>query len=187
MWPLCVTRTLLAVRKFAVAVTLAWIFATAGCGAFGPEPPESLREAASNADWATARIAELPVRQGGKTQGILYRPGAAPLKSESGEFGEYNYAKAILKGSEKSATQPELLAAASHVEVKAAALMRKQKVSYAVLVINNTDGVCGDSTTGVCTTAVPIVLPDSYRLMVWWPDQQRRAQGPKALDGKGSS
>jgi hypothetical protein len=65
--------------------------------------------------------------------------------------------------------------------------MRKQKFSYAVLVINNTNGVCGDSSTGVCTAAVPIVLPEGYRLMVWWPDKQRNAQGPKPLDGEGAS
>jgi hypothetical protein len=60
--------------------------------------------------------------------------------------------------------------AVSHVEVKAAAAMRKSEVKHGVLVINHPGGPrTGDLG---CTTALPLVLTEGATLTVWWPSEQ---------------
>ena len=171
-----------------LAALLAFCLTLAGCAALlGPEPPDSLKQAATDADWATKQIADLPKwTPGSVTAAWFFRPGAERVRVDSGKGDALaNYANAILKGSQvfNPDRRPGPFAASWHAEVKAAAYMRKNVLSYAVLVINNTGGVCGEGQPEGCTTAAPIVLPEGYRLVVWWPDQQGSAQGPNHLDG----
>lgn len=169
------------------AILLAFLLAVAGCTALlGPEPPDSLEQAATDANWATEQIAQLPAwTRGRTTEGLFFRPGADPLTWRSGQDNYSRYANAILNGSNifNPDGKSRRYDAAHHAEVKAAAYMRKSTLSYAVLVINNTEGICGDGLPAGCTNAVPVVLPEGYRLVVWWPDLNRAAQGPTHLDG----
>lgn len=170
-----------------LAVLLALCASLAGCGQLlGPQPPESLKTAATDATWATKQLAKLPRwSKGQPTRALFFRPGAEPLAPQSGQDNYARYANALLKGSRVFNPDGKVgpFDVARHVEVKAAAYMRKNVLSYAVLVINNTDGVCGQGLPAGCTNAVPAVLPEDYRLVVWWPDKQGSAQGPTHLDG----
>jgi hypothetical protein len=60
--------------------------------------------------------------------------------------------------------------AASHSETKAAVWMRQNKITYAVAVINNTGGPCGqeDPKDYPCTAAILAILPVGSTMVVWW-------------------
>lgn len=79
-------------------------------------------------------------------------------------------AVAVLKEVGAPASPIGTYPAASHVEVKAAAAMRRGEVKHGVLVINHPGGPCtGDLG---CTTALPLVLSEGATLTVWWPSEQ---------------
>lgn len=118
-----------------------------GCASlFGPEPPSTLKQAATDPEWAAEQIAKLPKwSKGQTTQGIFFRPGtkAKPLNWPSGRDSYARYANAVLKGSRRFNPEhkPGPFDAAHHSE---------------------------DKSKG-CSTAVPVVLAEGYRLVVWSP------------------
>lgn len=178
-----------------VFVGALWVFDPFG-GTAGPEPPESLRQAATDSQWAATQLAQLSARaEGDKTRGLFFRPGKAtrPLLVISGRGDGpeqdpryYESARQLLIDSGEFDANTAANAAA-HVEVKAAAYMRLNSLSYAVIVINHASGPCGneDGTGAGCTRAAPIVMPEGYRLMVWWPAQPEPRRQP--LDGRGDA
>ncbi|MGH7606016.1 MAG: DddA-like double-stranded DNA deaminase toxin [Gemmatimonadales bacterium] len=73
--------------------------------------------------------------------------------------------------------------AATHVEVKAAALMREVGVKTAVLVINYENGPCPSTVLGLsCEDVLPKILPAGYQLRVWYLDARGRCDSSTSRD-----
>ena len=143
--------------------------------------PTSVETAAQDAQWAEARIAEIP-RNGKETTGILYDSDGYGESITSGESGaEFDAAWAYLDPFLSLLTDhPPGKQVAGHVETKAAAVMRDAAETFGVLVINNPRGPC-DCASGVgCESAPMMILPCGSTLVLWWP-----GGGPLVLEGRG--
>lgn len=150
--------------RFACSLEPAWLpqaqASSDGC-------PESIEQAALDAEWATRRAESIP-RTDRKTTGLLYDSDGAEQSYTSGEKDTAAVeAAAVLKEVGAPASPIGTYPAASHVEIKAAAAMRRGEVKHGVLIINHPNGPCtGDLG---CTAAVPLVLSERATLTVWWP------------------
>ena len=132
--------------------------------------PDSIEQAADDAEWAAARAESIP-RTDRKTTGLLYDSDGAEHSFTSGEKDDAaNEAAATLQEVGAPASPIGTYPAASHVEVKAAAAMRSGNVKNGVLVINHPGGPCPGELG--CTTALPLVLSEGATLTVWWPSEQ---------------
>jgi hypothetical protein len=162
--------------RLACDVKPAWAAAEASTP--GSCPP-NIKAAATDAVWAHGVYDNLPAWQdGGKTTGWFFAEGEATEKLTSGEGTKAEpdplWQEAVkLLAAAPGIEQPHPLAAhpaASHSETKAAVRMRQNKVTYAVAVINNRLGPCGqerDQPLG-CTSAVRAILPVGSSMVVWW-------------------
>jgi hypothetical protein len=132
--------------------------------------PESIEQAARDAEWAAGRAESIP-RTDQKTTGLFYDSDGAEHSYTSGEKDNAAAeAVAVLKEVGAPASPLGNYPAASHVEVKAAAAMRRGEVKHGVLVINHPGGPCpGDLG---CTNMLPLVLSEGTTLTVWWPSEQ---------------
>jgi hypothetical protein len=154
-------------RSFACDLEPAWLpQAQADSGSC----PESIEQAARDVAWAAERAESIP-RTDRKTTGLLYDSDGAEHSYTSGEKDNAAVeAAAVLKEVGAPASPIGTYPAASHVEVKAAAAMRRGEVKHGVLVINHPGGPCtGDLG---CTNTLPLVLPEGATLTVWWPSEQ---------------
>jgi SCP1.201-like deaminase len=153
--------------RFACSMQPAWL---PQAQADSESCPESIDQAAHDPDWAAGRAESIP-RTDRKTTGLLYDSDGAEHWYTSGEKDDAAAeAAAVLKEVGAPASPIGTFPAASHVEVKAAAAMRRAEVKHGVLVINHPSGPCtGDLG---CTTALPLVLSEGTTLTVWWPSEQ---------------
>jgi hypothetical protein len=133
-----------------------------------------VHQAAQDSQWAADRLAS--IQDDPITAGLLYTEDGTGTKLASGESGdEYDSALGYLAG-ELGAKQ-----AAGHVEVKAAAKMRDDGSTFAVLVINNPSGMC-TYTLGVgCKVVASMILSKDSTMVVWWPNG-----GPVTVTGSAS-
>ena len=134
--------------------------------------PADVQQAAQDSRWAGNRIASITDDR--LTTGLLYTEDGAETRLTSGESGdEFDSAIGYL-GDRLGKKQ-----AAGHVEVKAAAMMRDKGSTYAVLVINNPDGMCGYVLLGLgCRQVAALILPKGSTMVVWWP-----SGGPVPITG----
>ncbi|HEV2782125.1 MAG TPA: DddA-like double-stranded DNA deaminase toxin [Actinophytocola sp.] len=150
--------------------------------------PPNLKAAASDAVWARGVYDNLPAwrpadpathRPADKTTGWFFAEGFSTRKLISGEGSKaepdplWQEAVNLLGAAQGVAHPPNPRAphpAASHSETKAAVWMRQNKITYAVAVINNTRGPCGQEAPQdyPCTAAIPAILPVGSTMVVWW-------------------
>lgn len=161
------------------AITLLAWFVLAGCGSGPvcacsvPQPPEHLTEAVTSEEWAKARLAKLKGKH--ITTGIL----VSRSDSEGWEFNSrYNknddpmglYQQGRKMFVERGLIRPEADGFAWHVEGKAAFLMNRYGVQYAVLVINKPEGPCTTVSDGGCLNLTAKAIPEGATLWIWWGD-----------------
>jgi hypothetical protein len=107
---------------FVVAVVV-----VSGCGLVAPEPPESLRRAATDPQWAQAELDKIINER--KTTGVLFTPdNGAQVLTSSEQGKEFTFAREMIRravGGDQ-AKHRLMQAAAAHVETKAAAVMTSQ-------------------------------------------------------------
>lgn len=152
---------------------------TGGC-------PSTVQELAEDSAWARQRIQDLAGQP--ETTGKLYYPGLIggfQIKTftsgyqDSGQADQAIVDTGIVPAGRK-------LNVAAHAEVKAAAFMRAEGITYAVLVINMPRGVCGVNEKTdqpfTCNTVIPGILPNGSILVVWSP-QEVRAQRSLKFEG----
>ena len=184
-------------RKFVLVVVLAvlaWIFVVPSCStqfdcAAAPatahaddnECPSSLDAAANDRAWAAARLAT--IQDEDVTTGLLYDGDGGKVTLMSGKDSNSKLADKIIG----ELGGPKLWVA-THVEVKAAAIMREKGISHAVLVINKDDGVCEIDSDGKprpysCQGVVPRILPEGSTLAVWSPLEIREGGTSVKLKG----
>jgi hypothetical protein len=155
---------------------------TFGCHATGQvahadssDCPPNIGAAAADRRWAADRWATL--KNAKVTSGLFYDQDGHELAFVSGEDRDANRASQILRAAgaafPRGATAHP---AASHVETKAAAVMRDSGVTAGVIVINNVRGVCGGDTVSPygCVVVLPTILQRGATLVVWW-------HGPKGM------
>ncbi|HEX3781874.1 MAG TPA: DddA-like double-stranded DNA deaminase toxin [Pseudonocardiaceae bacterium] len=132
--------------------------------------PANLAEAATDAQWAAARIASIadaPI-----TTGLLYDEDGHEERIESGQSGPaFEHAVQYLRpyAGIQIFDRPPGQQAAGHVEVKASALMRDAGLASGVLVINNPAGPCGYVSNVGCPFIMELILPKGSSIVVWWP------------------
>lgn len=129
--------------------------------------PASIQQAVKDPQWAAARLATIP-RTGSTTTGLFYDPDGHEIHFTSGEDLNADRVNQILRQAgvafpAKGVAYP----ASSHVEAKAAAIMRDVGVDYGVMVINNEGGVCSGDYG--CEQVLDAVLPPGATLVVWSP------------------
>lgn len=139
--------------------------ATAGSG----DCPTSIREAAVDPRWAADRWAT--IKNDKITTGLFYDQDGNEHEFISGEDTDAARVSQILRAAHVAfppgaTTHP----AASHVETKAAARMRDNRVTAGVVVINNWRGVCGGGNVSPdgCMSVLPVILPRGTSLVVRW-------------------
>lgn len=145
---------------------------TFGCQASGPvahadnsDCPGSINAAADDAQWAAARLADIP-RVGTTTTGLFYDVDGHETRYTSHEDSAAAHAADVLRQVGAPPSPIGTYPAASHVEVKAAVGMRDAAETRGVMVINNPGGPClGDLG---CSAALPRVLPAGAVMVVWW-------------------
>jgi hypothetical protein len=128
----------------------------------------------NNAEWATDRFEDLSEEK--KTAGWYCDETGQPHKILSGDEkgADAERARAVLHAKGAATAKDGTYPAASHVEVKAAAMLREDGRKAGLVVINNDRGPC-DYTAGLSRVEVlPMVLPSGATLRVWWP----QADGP---------
>jgi len=139
-------------------------------------PPDA-HAAASSADWAVDTFESLPEREPrGKTTGMWFADSVATKTIVSGQKIDneddplWLEAKNLLAAAGIAHPPVGAHPAAAHAETKAAVWMRQQGISYAVAVINNRTGPCGEETPAPfgCSSAVPALLPTGSTMVVWW-------------------
>ena len=153
--------------RFACSLEPAWVpQAQADSGSC----PDSIEQAAADAEWAASRAKSIP-RTDRKTTGLFYDTDGMEHSYTSGEKDNAAAeAAAALEEVGAPASPIGTYPAASHVEVKAAAAMRRGEVKHGVLVINHPDGPCPGELG--CTTTLPMLLTEGATLTVWWPSEQ---------------
>lgn len=134
--------------------------------------PTSISGAMSDAKWAADRFATIKDKY--VTTGLMYDQDGIEHEIISGDEkgADAERARRILRevGAPSIGGQ---YPAATHVEVKAAALMRETEVKTAILVINYEDGPCPPIGLGLsCQDVLPKLLPAGYRLRVWYSNAQ---------------
>lgn len=150
--------------------------------------PPDVHTAASDQAWAYSIREELPSwrpadpatrRPADKTTGWYFADGLPTEAITSGEGSKtepdplWTDAVKLLAEARGIAQPPNPRAphpAASHSETKAAVWMKQSDVTYAVAVINNTGGPCGQERPQLysCTDAVSAILPVGSTMVVWW-------------------
>jgi Double-stranded DNA deaminase toxin A len=143
-----------------------WPQAQAGTG---EGCPDSLGEAAKDERWLRDRIESISDRP--ITVGMVYDEDGEPSTFVSGQDDAAKTAVEV--GHEVGAFPPPGSPfTTDHVEVKAAAAMRRADVKRAILVINNPEGPCGlDDARArpyTCDTLVPKLLAPGATLTVFW-------------------
>ncbi len=139
---------------------------TGGC-------PTTVQGLAEDSSWAQQRVQSLAGQP--ETAGKLYSTGLV------GGF----QVRTFSSGYNADATRADHVIAdagivpagrslnvAAHVEVQAAAFMRAEDITYAVLVINKSSGVCGVQVADqpfTCNAVIPGILPKGSILAVWSP------------------
>lgn len=130
--------------------------------------------AADDDAWAAGRIADINTRTAGNgkkhTYGEFYDEDGTEHWYASGQDDAADLARDVGRDAGVFPASGTV-ATVEHVEVKAAAQMRRSQIPAGVLVINNPDGPCGRDTRGQysCTVVVPKLLPPDASLVVWWP------------------
>lgn len=134
----------------------------------GDACPDDITAAASDATWAAARLESIAGRK--VTTGLAYDEDGAEHTYISGEQDEhYKRAIRVLQEVGAKPSRGGTYPAASHVEVKVAALMREDGISEVVLVVNHPAGICSAGQGLSCQEVLPLVLPPGARLIVWAP------------------
>jgi hypothetical protein len=149
--------------RFSCGYEPAWLPQAAADGGGGC--PDSIRDAANDADWAAARLESIADEK--VTTGLLYDEDGMVHRFTSRADADSQKALEYLRdvGFVGRGTPMSV----EHVETKIAARMRATGVIAAVVVINNKKGPCG-GTTG-CASAVQAILPEGSTLFVWSPLQ----------------
>jgi len=168
------------VRKFllvVIALVLAWIFVVPSCSKFGCDSalatahaddgscPASLRGAAQDPDWAADRLKTIADRP--LTVGLFYDEDGTQHTYTSGRDDDSDLAEEILQDVGATPSRIDTYPAATHVEIKIAALMRENEVDYGVLVINHPGGVCNGEDGMSCQEVLGLVLAPGDTLVVW--------------------
>jgi len=149
-----------------------WPVASADSGSC----PESIRAAMGDADWAADRFGEIQGEQ--ITTGLFYGEDGEKHTIKSGdERGEdAERARRVLRAVGAASAPDGSYPAASHVEVKVAALMREAGVRTGVMVINREGGPCAGAVGLSCGEVLPLMLPSGLTLRVWFPSGGRMEQ-----------
>jgi hypothetical protein len=135
--------------------------------------PATVQGLAEDSSWARQRIQSLAGQP--ETAGKLYSPGLVGGFQVRTFSSGYN---ADATRADQAIADAGIVPAgrslnvAAHVEVQAAAFMRAEGVTYAVLVINKLGGVCGVETADqpfTCNAVIPGILPKGSTLVVWSP------------------
>lgn len=159
--------------RFGCNYVPSWLPQAAADSAGGDGCPDSLDGAATDAGWAADRIASLQHADAKVTTGLFYDQDGTQLTYSSGYDDHADLAEQALRDAGVEFPPVGRHPAAAHVEIKIAALMRENGVTYGVVVINNDRGPCGaDPTSGrrfSCGVAVPAILPAGSTLAVWFP------------------
>lgn len=132
--------------------------------------PDKLKDVWSNAGWAAERYSE--VEGSYQTTGRYYDEDGKPHKIMSGDLkgADAERARTTLRQVGAPTARDGSYPAASHVEVKIAAMMREAGQKAGLVVINNDDGPCfSDRALGLsCQDVLPLVLAPGATLRVWW-------------------
>ena len=133
--------------------------------------PNNIGGASSDAGWAADRYASI---KGDKlTTGLFYDQDGTEHTITSGAEDVSVRVHDLLKASGKVDMPPVgQHPAATHVEVKAAMMMRESKLTTGVVVINNEEGPCPGIYS--CTRILPVVLAPGSTLTVWWPGMNKQ-------------
>jgi hypothetical protein len=135
--------------------------------------PTTVQGLAEDVSWAGQRIQSLAGQP--ETVGKLYSPGlVSGFQARTFNSGYNADATRADQAIADAGIVPagRSLNVAAHVEVQAAAFMRAQGITYAVLVINKLGGVCGVETVDqpfTCNAVIPGILPKGSILAVWSP------------------
>jgi hypothetical protein len=135
----------------------------------GDDCPGSLRAAWDDAEWAAGRFAE--IEDDHRTTGLFYDGSGRRRKYDSrDEKGtDAERAREILRRVGAQTAENGTYPAATHVEVKVAAMMRERGTKMAIVVINNDRGPCRYYMGLSCQEVLPLILPRGTKLRVWFP------------------
>jgi hypothetical protein len=134
--------------------------------------PESISGAMNDAGWAADRLAEIADER--RTTGIFFDEEGMRHEFDSGDESgdDAQRARRMLAEVGATAAPDGSYPAASHVEVKVAALMRESGVRTGVLVINKEGGPCAGTVGLSCQEVLPRLLSSGAWLRVWHPPQK---------------
>ncbi len=135
---------------------------------------DCLHQHATSTNWAEAQQQQLAMSWASTTTGLLYTEadGENPTTLTSGQSGDaFDLAWQYLQS--HSRQPPGSKQAAGHVELKAAALMRRDGDTYAVLVINSAP--CTYASGIGCIRTSALILPKGSTMVVWWPGTDKPA------------
>lgn len=133
--------------------------------------PDSIGTAATDAGGAAERYES--IRDAKITTGLLFDPDGTEHTVTSGGEDVADRVDELLRASGKVDMPPVgQHPAATHVEVKAAMMMRDAEIPTGVVVINNVEGPCPGAYS--CTKVLPVVLVPGSTLTVWWPGMHKQ-------------
>lgn len=132
------------------------------------ECPKALRGAMHDAEWAADRYATIASAK--KTAGLFYDDDGFEHHFRSGDEkgADTERAREYLREVGAAMDRTGEFPAASHVEVKVAALMRESGIQTGVLIINRTGPPCEGAAGFSCQEVLPRLLPAGYKLRVWF-------------------
>ena len=184
-------KSLSSLTGIVVAVAVLWLLLNfvyaPSCGRFGcsyvpswwPQAhagtvdacPANTGAAANDRNWAADRYATIKDKD--PTVGLFYDEDGTEHTITSGGEALSGRIDALLRASGRVDMPPVgQHPAATHVEVKAAMMMRESALTAGVVVINNEEGPCPGIYS--CTRVLPVVLAPGSTLTVWWPDMQKQ-------------
>lgn len=134
----------------------------------GNDCPGSIAEAWDNSTWAMGRWSEIQDER--ETTGSFYGEDGARHTVVSGdEKGQdAEYANRVLREVGAQSDRSGRYPAATHVEVKIAALMREAGFRKGVVIINHKTGPCGGTEGLSCKEVLPLILSPGTTLRVWY-------------------
>ena len=137
--------------------------------------PDAIHGAMNDGQWAADRYSEIKDER--DTTGVFYdQDGVRQTFASGDEKGaDAELARKVLREVGARADRSDGFPAATHVEVKVAALMRERGVTAGVLVINHVGGPCTGTAGFACSEVLSLIVPPGSTLRVWF----------KALDGSG--
>jgi hypothetical protein len=122
-----------------------------------------------DAGWAADRFDTIKGKY--DTTGIFYDEDGEPHEFSSGDEkgADAERARKVLRAVGAASDGTGSYPAATHVEVKVAALMREAGLKTGLLIINHEDGPCAGGAGLSCREVVSSVLAPGTTLRVWFP------------------